>query len=226
MNRENNRSPLLARFAKLTLRERLLVLAAVLVVLGVLWNSLYFQPLMARRRNLQTRIQGARGQISQLTVQTATLLARQNEDPDRVNRQVLKGLQEENARLDARLRQMTVGLISPREMPEVLEDLLKRETGLRLVTMKNLPAVPVMEVSAKPAKDGNPAAKIPMVYRHGLRMEFEGSYLDTLKYLRSIERLPRRLFWDDFDFKMLRYPKARVIITVHTLNLNKGWIGV
>lgn len=217
---------LLARFEKLSLRERVLVSLAALVVPVVLWNSFFFQPLLVRRRTLQTRMRAARGQLSQVRGQTEALLARQKVDPNRENRRLLQRLQQDNRRLDARLHGVTLGLISPREMPAVLEDLLKREGGLRLVEMKNLPPEPLLPPSKSSSEKAAVPSEVPILYRHGLKMEFEGSYLDTLRYLQTIEGLSRRLYWDDFEFKVQRYPKARVTITVHTLNLDKGWIGV
>jgi MSHA biogenesis protein MshJ len=220
-------SAIFSRFEKLSLRERLLVTGGAVVVLAVLWNSLYFQPLLVRRKALRTQIQTMRSQFAQLNGQLQALVARQKEDPNRENRRILKGLREVDVRLNARLNRMTVGLISPRQMPKVLEDLLRQESGLRLIKMKNLPPEPLL-ASAKGGPSAKPGAPkgLPMVYRHGLQMEFEGNYLNTLKYLQSVEGLSQRLFWDDFEFKVLRYPKARVTITVHTLNLGKGWIGV
>ncbi|MCI0590119.1 MAG: MSHA biogenesis protein MshJ, partial [Gammaproteobacteria bacterium] len=63
-------------------------------------------------------------------------------------------------------------------------------------------------------------------YMHGLRMEFEGGYLDTLDYLRKLEALPWAFFWDSVDFKVEKYPKALGSITVYTLSLDANWIGV
>ena len=76
----------------------------------------------------------------------------------------------------------------------------------------------------KTAGGGGPGA--PRLYRHTLRIEFEGDYLATLRYLQAIEGLSRRLFWVGFEFEVRRYPKARVVLTVETLSLQKGWIGV
>lgn len=209
---------LLSRIDGLSLRERVLVLMTVLVLLFLLWHSLLMGPLQVRRQSINTRIQEIEAQIAELDAEAEAVIARQEEDPDKENRQHLARLQQELARLDERLQAMTDGLISPQEMPRVLEELLTRESNLRLVKLENLTAVPLL---AEPAP-----AVAPNVFRHALRLEFEGGYLDTLRYLRNLEALSRRLFWQDLEIEVVHYPKSRVTITVHTLSLREGWIGV
>ena len=64
------------------------------------------------------------------------------------------------------------------------------------------------------------------VYQHGIEMTFTGSYLDTLGYLKILQNLPWSFYWDDVLFDVDHYPKSTVIIRVHTLSLEEGWLGV
>ena len=57
-------------------------------------------------------------------------------------------------------------------------------------------------------------------------LRVEGSYLDCLEYLRSVERLPWHLYWARLELKAGEYPSNTFLIEVRTLSLDKEWIGV
>ena len=59
-----------------------------------------------------------------------------------------------------------------------------------------------------------------------MQIEFEGSYLETLKYMSQLEALSQKFYWGSVDFVIEEYPRARVTITVNTLSLSEAWIGV
>lgn len=66
----------------------------------------------------------------------------------------------------------------------------------------------------------------PEVYQHGLEMVFQGDYNNTLNYLKKLQRLPWKFYWDEVRYEVLEYPKVRISLRIHTLSLEKGWIGV
>jgi MSHA biogenesis protein MshJ len=67
---------------------------------------------------------------------------------------------------------------------------------------------------------------VPKIYRHGLRLELEGSYSDTLDYIKRLEGLPWGLAWEALDIHMQSYPKAHIILHLYTLSLKEEWLGV
>lgn len=75
-------------------------------------------------------------------------------------------------------------------------------------------------------KDTDGAARVPEVYQHGLEVVFQGDYHSTLRYLRKLEQLPWKFYWDEVTYEVLQYPKAQISVHIHTLSLDKGWIGV
>ena len=109
-------------------------------------------------------------------------------------------------------------------MVAVLEDMLKRRRQLTLTRLENLPSEPLLEQPA----DESPAETAGQrnLYRHPLRIELTGSYLEALAYLQSLEQLPRKLYWQDLSVSVEDYPLARISVTVYTLSLKEGWIGV
>ena len=123
------------------------------------------------------------------------------------------------AELDRRLKSQMGDLIDPANMARVLEAILTRHTDLRLRRLENLPTRPLLA-----GEDGN--APEAGVYRHGLEMEFSGSYLSLLAYLKELDALPWNFYWDALELQVDEYPRAVITIRVHTLSLDEGWIGV
>jgi len=133
---------------------------------------------------------------------------------------------------DAAVRVYTSDLVDPRAMRLVLEDLIRRQSGLRLLSATNLPPQALFEDkehadgAGKPAADDATRSSAPKLYRHSLVLRVEGTYLDCLAYLQAIERLPWHLYWARFELKAGDYPTNTYLIEVRTLSLDKEWIGV
>jgi MSHA biogenesis protein MshJ len=142
----------------------------------------------------------------------------------------LTALRNRVATGDQEVRLFTSDLVDPKQMRLVLEELLRRQSGLKLVSATNLPAKPLVEGNAEPsaAKDdgAKPGSKEPQLYRHTLVLTLEGSYLDCLAYLQAVERLPWHLYWSRIEFKEDGYPQNAIMLELRTLSLDREWIGV
>ena len=53
-----------------------------------------------------------------------------------------------------------------------------------------------------------------------------GSYLDLLAYLKQIESLPVRMFWDKLSLSVTTYPMVTMRLVVYTISLEKVWLTV
>ncbi|BBO74768.1 hypothetical protein DSCW_21850 [Desulfosarcina widdelii] len=204
-------------------RERVMLFSAVLAVGLFCCYTLYFSPQKINRAGIEAQIAELNATVAALHGQAEAIKAQKQTDPDREQRARQARLQNELERLDRRLKALTIDLISPREMAKVLRDLLIRQEGMKLVHLENLPAEDLFPAAEdKNEVDG---AKGTHLYRHPVRIVFSGTYLQVLEYLRSLEKLPRKLFWDDLEIVVDDHPRAEISLTVHTLSLRKGWIG-
>lgn len=212
---------LTTRINALTQRERVLLGAIVLGAVVALGNTLIYQPATAERKRINSDIASVQQQITTLSEQISTITANQGLDPNQQNRDLLATVNAEIAGLNVEITDMMQDLIEPAQMVKVLEEALTREPGLTLVRVKNLSATTLTPASAEPSSQTPPA-----VYQHGLTIELNGNYLATLRYLKALEALPWRLFWGNVTFQVQQFPQAHITITVHTLSLKEGWIGV
>jgi MSHA biogenesis protein MshJ len=217
---------------RLTLRERLAVFAAAVVVLSGAWEALLAGPLEARERIADEKLTSLQQRLGQLNESIAIAAEGMTEGmPGQLDR--LQALRARVAEGEDNVRALAAELVDPVEMRRVLEDLLGRQVGLRLVSATNLEARPLFDEHADEHADaeqqpaaGTPSSAAPKLYRHTLVLHVQGSYLDCLAYLQAIERLPWHLYWARLELHVGEYPQNDIVIEVHTLSLDEEWIGV
>lgn len=233
---------LTTRFQALSLRERGLVSGLATVVIVIFWLMLFHDPIIASQQRLQAQLTTLEGKTKAVDLQFKTLQQVKRIDPNQETRARIARIQQRMLTLDVQLKQKMHGLIEPKQMAQILEQVLIQKTRLRLQRIQSLAAKPLLEAMAgeePPASFSTEASQISTqastqvstavnmgVYQHGLQIEFEGSYLETLDYLRKLAALDWTFFWDGVELKVEKYPTSRIIINIHTLSLQEGWIGV
>jgi MSHA biogenesis protein MshJ len=206
---------LLASVDKMSMRERVLMFGAGMMLLGSVWYLGLMQPLtkqVTRNRteiaSLQERMKTTNQNLEIQVLQISNTGAEDREKFDRVQQR----LDEINERLGG----YAAELIDPAEMSRVLQSVLKEQSKLRLIRARNI---------SRGAMSASAEAETTTFYRHGLEIEFEGSYLACLEYLQEIEALPWRFYWQFLDIEVLEYPRNRIRLEVSTLSPDEEWIG-
>ncbi|HKC52921.1 MAG TPA: type II secretion system protein GspM [Myxococcota bacterium] len=207
-----------------TTRQRALLLGVALAVVLGLWNVVLMGPVSRARALAANDLPALASELPALTQRVTQLEAALRNDPDAAARERRSALTSERVQLDGRLAELTDGLIPPDEMAGALRELLRRETGVSLVKLEALPAEPLF-VDDEAAKPGEEKPR-PAVFKHSVVIELHGSYLATLRYLQAIEALRWRFFWDSLDYEVDEYPNASVRLTLYSLSLREGWLGV
>jgi len=214
---------LVDRYDQLSLRERVIILAALLILLFVVWQAAFMDPLDRERKHRLLQVEALRAEVSGLEQSVEAIVAQGVGDPDRQNRDAIARLNQEIAALDARLAGATSGLIAPREMAQVLEQLLARTSQMTLHSLRTLPPETVI---APGSAQGAAGAATAQIYKHGVEIELGGTYLETLGFLQAVETLPWRFFWDRIEFRVESHPRGRTKLVLFTIGLQEGWIGV
>ena len=224
------------KFEALSLRERGIVVLAVLGILYTMWSMAIMNPMQKTHKKQVKEITKWQGQISDIDskINAVSVSMTKKDDSDVLSR--INNLKNEIQNISAIKKDITVGFIRPSQMSEVLRGLLRKEPGLELVRFESLEVASLFpqEDENKKVSQGQEGAaenkieKIaaPKIYKHGAILEFKGDYTSTVNYLRSLESLPWKFYWDGVGYEVLKHPKALVTINVFTLSLDKGWIGV
>ena len=219
---------LLARFDKLSLRERVFVAAALLAGIIALWDTVLMQPLRADKARLSQEIAGYQDTLGNIEDPDAA-------DPRRAALTRATELQTQTLAVDSQLSSTAAGFVPAERMVEVIHDVLSRQKGLRLVSLRNLPVTGLVQPT-EPSADAVSAAAAPATgapavtdigpYIHPIELVIEGDYADVLTYLEALEALPWKFRWKTLDLSTKQYPVNRVRIELSTLSMDKTWLGV
>lgn len=219
---------LFERFEQISLRERIMVLGGTALALLVFWNLLLIDPLLSEQKKMSTALNKLRAEKTENLALLEVLTVKSQQDPDKENREKLEVLKKDLAMIEEKLQGSMQDMVSPQEMPALLEEIFRLQSGLKLISVENVGAS-----AWPPAQEGSPGAEAAgnhaqggRVYKHLVRIEFEGSFGDTLAYLEALEKFSGRLLWDRLEFEVQEYPLAKVVLTVGTLSIREGWIGV
>lgn len=63
-----------------------------------------------------------------------------------------------------------------------------------------------------------------LLYRHGVEIVLQGTYLDMISYMDALEALPLQLFWGKAQLDAQQYPNSRLTLTLYTLSLDQKWM--
>ena len=237
--------PLLDRYAKQldarSRRERILIFAAVAGLVFVFGYVLGIGPALERARLASNRIAEQRNLIVVAAAQKQVLERQLKEDPDEAVRQRIAERRRQISEIDSQLAGLQRTLVPPESMAVMLEQLVSNGGGVRIVSLRNLPAAPLLE---KPGGDpahaaaGAPTGASPMastgdgepgggqhVFKHGVEVVVEGHYLDVLAYVARLEKQTWQVYWGK-TVMTADYPKVQVALTLYTLSLDNAWLVV
>lgn len=238
----------------MTLRERAMVFVAVTAAILFLLYTMAVEPMLAKQTALLAQIKQQQNQIAGIDMEITAKAQGFTVDPDAQSRAQLQAARAEIDRIGAALLAVQKGLVAPEKIAPLLENLLNGRGKLRLMAMKTLPVTGMSETFTPPpapiaagagagaAMPANlqalstqpptstpaPVAAAPkpreLLYRHGVEIVLQGSYLDMVGYMAALEALPVQLFWGKASLDAQEYPNSRLTLTLYTLSLDQKWM--
>jgi MSHA biogenesis protein MshJ len=206
---------LITRFENLSLRERGLVLLVIIGLIYAIWDFLLMQPLEEQRLHLSSLLQYKQKHLNTLN-QTIQELKNPSIEPDaNDDNYTLNNLRNQLLHQENKIKFLTSTLISPQNMLKMLKSVLV-PTSLTLLKLETQ----ISQLS-QPLSKINTSAQ---VFKHSLRIEFSGNHKDMLAYVRFLEDLPWKFYWDELDIVINNYPSTHITLTVYTFSRKAGWI--
>lgn len=217
------------RFDAQSPRERALIAAALVGGVLLLGFSLLVDPALSRARIAERQVGQSTSEVAAIQEQLQVLRTQLQVDPDAGRRSEIEGLKRDAAAAEAAIRQIQSGLVPPEEMNGLLERLLAKNTGLRLLSLKSVPPLNLAESAAESLRGTEKTAPVaigPGLFKHGVEMKLEGTYAEVLNWLRQLEEAPQKVLWGDVRYVVSEYPRAQVTLTVFTLSLDRSWLAI
>jgi MSHA biogenesis protein MshJ len=138
--------------------------------------------------------------------------------------QLKQQLQEQDSYLQSR----TDRLIQPDKIVDLLKKVLGNNGNLQLVELKTLPVSLLIEKqqgAATNTPDGQTDSH-RKIFKHGVQIKVRGGYLDLIRYVTALEKLPEQMFWGEASLSVEKYPDSLFTLTLYTLSLDKTWLAV
>jgi len=216
----------------LSQRERVVVFIALIAVIFYVMNVFLLEPVLSRKKMLETGIAQQRSEIQAIKTQIAALESRQV-DPDAANLARRNSITEQLAEIDGSLKSMSQKLVPAQNMKSLLQDMLSHQPRLQLLALRTLPVAPLVEKPAKTPEKGDVAAPVAkaattdsLVFKHGVEITLQGSYADLYEYLTRAEKSQWRMYWSRASLNAEDFPRLKLTVTIYTLSLDKAWLVV
>ncbi len=197
------------RIDALSLRERVLLFAAIVVVTYALVALALIRPLEHREQDIAARLRATRAQTAATERTLETLLAPKAQARELAD---LRALRAEVARLRARVKGLAAGLVPARAMPGLMRHVLSEAPGVALMALTTPP----------PKAIRNTPQSAPFLYRHEIRVVVRGRYTALVRYLALLAHQKRRVLWGRVALKADRYPDSTLTLHIYTLSARRA----
>lgn len=240
-----------ARFETFAVRERLLMVGAVVAVLYLLWEFGLRKPLSDELKILEARDRVATQVIQTKEAERAVLTNLATRDPDANLKRELAILKEQLLQSDRDMNELSLGLIAAHRLPLMLHDVLKQSRGIQLQSITSLPVqeLTIETEDEEKSSTGEPVTLEPIepsaqgddrensekstdgsnesildlrLYRHGVAISFHGSFMEITAFLARLEGAPWQFYWDSLEYEVNGYPNAKALLRVFTLSTERG----
>ena len=226
---------LATRVDALTLRERVMLFAAVAAAYIFLMYFFGLGPMFAKQDLLRTQIVQQQNNLEGIDNEIRDKVLAAQVDPDAPARARALEVRGQVEALATSLRAMQNGLVPPERMAPLLDTILRSNARLQMVSMRTLPVEPVMGAAQRQGAVADAAGAAPVaapavpvaagsLYRHGVEVTVRGNYLDMVGYMAALESMPTQLFWGRAQLEAETWPHSRLTLTLYTLSLDAKWM--
>ncbi|WP_332862020.1 MSHA biogenesis protein MshJ [Janthinobacterium svalbardensis] len=229
------------KFDALSVRERIMVFGASAALLVFMVMYLFVNPQLDKRKALADTIAQRQLAVAAIDTEMAQRMAAHAGDPNQQDRIRLERIRQEVQQMRQSLQSTQNGLVAPERIVPMLQQLLKQQANLRLVSLATLPSgamgqgghvaskaasAPAAAPAGQSPADAEPAKAPAVLYRHGVEIVLRGNYLDMVNYMDAVEAMPSHVFWGKLNMQVEQYPNATLSLTLYTLSLDEKWIAL
>lgn len=230
------------KFEFLLFYQKIMVCAALLVGLYFFWNVLINQSLTAFRGGFVERSRVLQGEIEEMKHKINAAADTVKNNPQQGLSQQMIDAKKTSEELDKKIHDKTVSMVSPKDMNNILAQVIKKSEDLSVLRIQSLEKKLLVQIKKSDGAQSDGAKNEPpknekspdnavsknnlSVFEHGISLEMSGGYFETLNFLKELEKHHLSVVWDAIDYEVIKYPKASIKIVMHTLSLDEDFIGV
>ena len=227
------------RFDGLVVRERLLLFGSCVAGIYLLFDTLLIMPASKEATRLSEEITAIESKIERRSSEKQVFERVAQRDPDAALKREQLKLQGKLLQLENDLEALSLRLVASENLPDILKAISEYAKSVKIQSLKTHPPEVIdiggrkIEIAsmAKAAqsyvKSDSKVAAPPSerVYRHAISLRIEGRYFEVAEYLKELENLKWKFYWEGLDYKVAQFPMATVDIELYTLSTDEGMLG-
>jgi MSHA biogenesis protein MshJ len=213
-----------AKFNSISVREQKLLFYAVPFVICIVFVLGFLEPAIAQTIDIRKQIKEHKLRLVDVVDNVELVQLQLNLDPDLEIKNQITGVNQQIVILEKLFADELDQLVPPYAMPLLLEQLFTKAKKLRLMSMSSIQPINIFGNDTKPS--GSEDSIGPELFKHGLKIRFEGSYRDTRDFLIVAEQMEWKLHWREIQFEVKEFPRAQVDIELFTLSRSEAYINV
>jgi len=188
------------------------VVFAVLALVYVILDFSMISPEQKRVKALKAELTRIEAEATAVQADIVIVKAQLEKDPYAKDREQLDAFKKAIQEADTFLANVES---DPRQVGQLLRQILATVPGLKLVSLKTLGSTPIVEKTAT-------AQSQATVYRRGIELTVKGNYLTMLPYLEKLQQQPIRLLWGEATLTVAAYPDADLRLLFYTVSRQKA----
>jgi hypothetical protein len=211
----------LAKFLKLGLRERVLIVVVLALILYFVMDVALLKPQQQKIKHLQQLDSTHKTELVLVNNALAEFEKKTPEgiDPSTINAAALDAIKKQIIDADALFGDVDA---TASQTGTLVKKLLDASPSLTLLSLNTLPTTPFFTVESKPSGSNNAAGTTPVlpktIFSYGVEFSIKGNYMALLTYMENLRRYPKRLFWSNANLDVDVYPNAVLKMSVYSLS--------
>lgn len=199
----------LDKYQGLSEREKKVVLVSLHVVIaGILLMGL-LEPMWKSALSHSEQAALMEGKVTRMESYLQRLENESIIDPDLPVKEEIARLEEQKDNLNDRIYDVANTLVTPKQMPDMLGNILTETESMRIQNLQNQPSENI--VFENHFSDVH-------LFKHGVKVEMTTDYVSLLDYLKKLDAMPWKLYWENLDFDVKNYPEGKLNIDIYTLS--------
>ena len=229
------------KYLTITPREQYMVLFAGLLAIIFIIHSFFIDDNAIKITKLEKQV--AQVTVSNRSAKNSISVLEEGllQDPNAALNKQIQQYKKKLKAVDVNLLKLTSDLIDPIQMRYALLQLLKTQKGVSLQSFQVIAAQPITLSSPKAVTKANDdktknktgsdiqveqAQQELVLYRHAIKIKLSGSYFQLRDYLKQLEGLSWKFFWQEFNYQLKEYPVSELEIEMYSLSTKREFIGV
>lgn len=199
----------LEKFRELSARERKLAVVTFHVIIAAVYLIFIAVPIWNSSMYERTQANEIESNVLRMEAHLERMRSTPVLDPNESVRDDIEKIITQKDIIDQRIRGLTDTLVSAEQMPEVLEHLLRQDRNLKLVSLENKAGESVVISDEFSDVD---------LFRHGVTIQMQADYAAVSNYLKRLDSMPWKLYWQSLDYNVEEFPNGDLRIEVFTLS--------